>query len=162
MDHVQYNTIRYDTIRYDTIMRCLYRVILTANACADAVLFYKDGWSSADAILQSIPLLLLLFIIFKFKTIWLFLGQFVVHPWQMAIRHLLKYTCYTRCLDVILFLLSSHSFDRLAFPGESPLREGDGAGSTLFRSRFSNFLPAQGPILKVLSILGHNFFICLL
>ena len=28
------------------------------------------------------------------------------------------------------------------------------------RSRFSNILSAQGPILKFLSILGHGFFIC--
>ena len=48
-------------------------------------------------------------------------------------------------------------------------RKGDGCACvcsgeeecpTLFKSHFSKLLPHQGPILKFLSVLGHNFFIC--
>ena len=48
------------------------------------------------------------------------------------------------------------------FARGSLLREGDSGGPTLFRSHFSNFLSAQGPIFKFLSIWGHDSFICLL
>ena len=44
-------------------------------------------------------------------------------------------------------------------PGVSPFREDDG-GPTAFRSHFSNFLSALGPIFKFVPILGHNCFIC--
>ena len=58
---------------------------------------------------------------------------------------------------------------RLTDTCESTFREG--AGSYTFkvlffellvrsRSRFPNFSSALGPILKFLSILSHNFFIC--
>ena len=53
--------------------------------------------------------------------------------------------------------------------GSPPLREGDGGGKAVLRSKFSNLLsalsrvfqifrPLYGPIFKFLSILGHIFF----
>ena len=41
---------------------------------------------------------------------------------------------------------------------ESLIREGDGGAPTLFRSNFSIFLSAQGPILKLFAVQGLKFF----